>query len=213
MITRRQLVKNIVMGGIGTAGALIAKPMLALAGGECDAMGNCVVGIATNVLNQVDAKQKSSQWCWAASAQMILNYYQIPATQEEIVLRIKGAFVDEAANYLEILEALNGRATDKNGNTKRIQCQTMGITVGNILVDLYEDRPLLLAYDTGEGGHAVVLTAVTFRTYETDAGTDFDLVSVTVRDPWPTRPSRQTWSAAQLAARTSFMARVTVEDV
>lgn len=212
MISRRQLMRNMVMGGAGAAAAMAATPMRGRAAGECDGTGNCVVGIPTNVFNEVDAKQKSSQWCWAASAQMILNYYDIPATQEEIVRRIKGTTANEAANGYEILRALSGRVKDKSGQLKQVNCQVVGITVANILLDLYHDRPLLLAYETGEGGHAVVLTAINFRTYETMRGTDFDLISVTVRDPWPGRPSRQVWSAAQLGARTEFMARVLVED-
>ena len=45
------------------------------------------VGIRTVDFNFVAAAQQQSEWCWAASIQMILNYYGIPATQQEIVTR------------------------------------------------------------------------------------------------------------------------------
>jgi hypothetical protein len=37
------------------------------------------------------AAQQQDEWCWAASIQMILNWYHIPVTQEMIVNQIKGA--------------------------------------------------------------------------------------------------------------------------
>ncbi len=211
MLNRRKMLKKVMMAGAGAAGATLMGPMVARAAGECDAFGNCVVGIPTNVFNMVDAKQRSSKWCWAASAEMILNYWSIPITQEEIVYRIKGGFSDEAANYHEIVDSLNGVATNTAGGTSLVSTQTVGVTIENMLTDLYEDRPLLLAYDTGAGGHAVVLTAVNFRMIETYHGEDVELVSVTVRDPWPDRPSKSIWNADELAARTNFMARVYVD--
>jgi hypothetical protein len=212
MLSRRQLLRNVMMGATASmAGAAGMIPSFrARAAGECAPSGECVAGIRTEVFNMVDAKQRSTQWCWAACAQMILNYYNIPVTQEEIVLRIKGAFVDEAANYLEIVQALNGTATDNNGDRVQIHCQTAGVSTENIINDLYNDHPLLLAYNIGEGGHAVVLTAVAYTPFYNGYSEDYQLHTITIRDPWPDRPSRQVWNADDMAWRTSFIARVFV---
>lgn len=42
-----------------------------------------VVGIPTDSFNKVYATQRNSEWCWAASIQMILNYYGINIAQED----------------------------------------------------------------------------------------------------------------------------------
>ena len=36
------------------------------------------------------AEQKETQWCWATCIAMALNYYDIPCTQEEVVMRTYG---------------------------------------------------------------------------------------------------------------------------
>ena len=47
-------------------------------------------GILTQQFDFVAAAQQMDEWCWAASVQMILQYYEIPVTQEEIVARVFG---------------------------------------------------------------------------------------------------------------------------
>ena len=48
------------------------------------------VGIPTETFNFVASTQRSTNWCWAASIQMTLNYYGVAITQEEIVARTYG---------------------------------------------------------------------------------------------------------------------------
>jgi hypothetical protein len=45
------------------------------------------VGIPSEEMNGVAAMQTSSQWCWAASIQMVLNFHGVNITQEQIVAR------------------------------------------------------------------------------------------------------------------------------
>jgi len=48
------------------------------------------VGIPSNSMNYYAAGQNNSQWCWAASIQMVLNGYGVNINQEQIVARTYG---------------------------------------------------------------------------------------------------------------------------
>jgi len=208
MIDRRSIIHTLALGVPGMA---LASPLIARADGNCDYSGNlCDVGIRTDNFNAVNAKQRASQWCWAACAQMILNYHQVPVTQEDVVWRIKGVIRDEAANYYEIMSALNGEyPTSEEGGRAEVTCLETKST-DDIIDDLYKNWPLMLAYDTGDSGHAVVLTAARFKVTRTQNGKRRSLISLTVRDPSPERPSRQIWDAREMVDRTVFFARVFV---
>lgn len=60
-------------------------------------------------------RQRQSNWCWAASIQMLLNYHGLFVAQEQIVQRIYGAQVDYPAQPAQILAALSGWAPDVRG--------------------------------------------------------------------------------------------------
>jgi len=204
---RRILIRDLTLG---MAGFALGAPILSRAAGQCDANNQCSVGILSEVFQFFAASQHHPQWCWAACMEMVLRYHGIPITQEEIVLRIKGAFKDEAASPIEIIAALNGWTMNAHGKPVVVQSTALGITVDNILTDLYQDRPLLLGYNTGMGGHAVVLTGMSYAIVMTPMGPAPYIQTITVRDPWPENPSKQVWNAQELAMRTNFMARIFV---
>ena len=57
---------------------------------------------------QSSGRQRQTNWCWAASIQMVLNYHGINASQEEIVARCFGELVDRPGQPADILGTLNG---------------------------------------------------------------------------------------------------------
>src|SRR5690554_5984762 len=48
------------------------------------------VGIQSSNFNYFASSQRNSNWCWAASLQMIFNYYGVGISQEQIVARSYG---------------------------------------------------------------------------------------------------------------------------
>ena len=48
------------------------------------------VGITARKFNYFASTQRNTEWCWAASIQMLFNYYGIDISQEQIVARSAG---------------------------------------------------------------------------------------------------------------------------
>ncbi len=149
------------------------------------------VGIRTDMLNYAYSEQQSSQWCWAAGIQMILNYNGVNITQGDIVRRTYGSdrygrLPNYSGTYDAITANLNNISIDRNGVRYRVIAE-MGAGMPDpvrLLQELGNQYPVLVGYKTGRfQGHAVVLTAASF------IGSVYDPVlhTVTVRDPFPTR--------------------------
>jgi hypothetical protein len=147
------------------------------------------VGITAKKFNYFAASQKNSEWCWAASIQMMFNYYGIDITQEQIVSRSfnKGPD-DELPNVtgdLEVITAnLNNRIIDNKGLVYQVKARlNFGPPAPAYLVkELAAERPVLIGYKTGpNSGHAVLVTACSY--IPTRNGPQ--IRSVIVRDPWP----------------------------
>src|SRR5260370_13490759 len=73
------------------------------------------IGIPTPVADFVAAAQAQDMWCWAACIQMILNFYGIPITQDEIVTRVYGYPINEPATDGVISASLNGWGINAQG--------------------------------------------------------------------------------------------------
>lgn len=154
-------------------------------------------------------RQRQSNWCWAASVQMVLNYHGLFVSQEQIVQRIYGAQVDLPAQPQQILSALSGWAPDARGRYSAIYASPYTFSGSQIVQDLAYRWPLIvgLANPNG-GGHAVVLTAVT---YSVDRWNNPIFRSAVIRDPWPGNPSRQELPWFEFQRRLTFMAHVQVQ--
>lgn len=149
--------------------------------------------IYTGILQQsfdfVAATQKEDQWCWAASIQMVFNYYGLQISQEDIVRRtfgldFNGNLINRAATDAEITNALNAWGIDYNGIRFTISAQYyLGAPIPSGLVsELNIAHPIIVAYRSGPNtGHAVVLTACSYL--PTTYGPNVQ--SIIVRDPWP----------------------------
>ncbi|MFK7905521.1 MAG: C39 family peptidase [Chitinophagales bacterium] len=152
------------------------------------------VGIASNQLNYIASAQENSQWCWAASIQMVFRYYGIDITQSQIVSRTYGTdnggnLPDWPASFQTIHNNLNNWSIDNNGQYYEVSAEMgMGTPSPAFLVDeLSNGHAVILGYDTGQGGHAVVVTALSY--YPTAYGPQVQ--SIIVRDPWPSYTNLQ----------------------
>jgi hypothetical protein len=142
------------------------------------------VGIPTAQFNFVSAAQLQTEWCWAASIQMILNWYNIPIKQSDVVTRIYGKTVDSAASENAIRVALSGTAYDRKGRKVSLHTERKhGVPPTQLLIDqLSSRRPMLVTFhSTPTMLHAVVLTSAEY--VKDDKG--IRLTALTVRDPNP----------------------------
>jgi len=143
------------------------------------------VGIPTTAFNFVSATQMQTEWCWAASVQMVLNWYDIPVKQSQVVERVYGKTVDAAASENEIASAMNGIALDRRG--RKVHLHTVrytGIPAVSVLVsEMQQKHPLLITFRSSKKMlHAVVLTSAEYT--QTEQG--IHVTSLTFRDPNPT---------------------------
>lgn len=78
------------------------------------------VGIPSEKFNFFVSSQRNSNWCWAASLQMIFNYYNVNITQEQIVERSygtdpNGELPNWTGNFQVITSNLNNWNVDNEG--------------------------------------------------------------------------------------------------
>jgi hypothetical protein len=166
------------------------------------------VGIHSEVFNYFASPQHNSNWCWAASLQMIFNYYGINITQEQIVARSygvdpNGTLPDWTGNWQVITANLNNWSVDNNGRQYMVRAVfNQGPPDPLYLVrELAAGHPVLIGYQSGpNSGHAVVITACSYmQTYYGPI-----IQSVVVRDPWPDQDNianegRKEWAGRDLA--------------
>ncbi|MGZ3753283.1 MAG: C39 family peptidase [Mucilaginibacter sp.] len=147
------------------------------------------VGIPSESFNYFASSQHNSNWCWAASLQMIFNYYGVNITQEQIVARSYGVdpsgnLPNWTGNFEVITENLNNWSVDNNGRRYGVQAifNQGAPTPIYLIQQLTLQHPVLIGYQSGpNSGHAVVITACSY--IETYYGPVIQ--SIVVRDPWP----------------------------
>ncbi|WP_146015740.1 MULTISPECIES: papain-like cysteine protease family protein [unclassified Pseudomonas] len=178
-MNRRQLLKGLTIAAAGI-------PLKTLAYQQCNNYGVCEVGISMPRLQQTYADQKMSQWCWAASIQMIFSYYGYYVSQAEIVLQAYGSIQNiPALSGRVISQALARRWTDENGRQFRVRLRAAydadaGVHAINnqlILQSLARELPLVFC----NLSHAMVLTAASFQ--NTPMGPQ--IFNLGFMDPWP----------------------------
>jgi hypothetical protein len=119
-------------------------------------------GIATDVFDFIAASQEQEMWCWAASIQMLLNFYHVPVTQERIVSRVYGIPLNQPGTDHAISTSLHGWGINANGKRFTVQSRVAaGPPSPQVLFrELSRGRPILLTFNPGFPiGHAVVVTA------------------------------------------------------
>jgi hypothetical protein len=147
------------------------------------------VGILTNNFNYFASSQRSSNWCWAASLQMVFNYYGVSISQEQIVARSYGT--DPYGNLPNwtgslgvITQNLNNWSIDNNGRQYVVSSSLYfgAPTPAYLIQELALQHPILIGYQSGpNSAHAVVITACSY--IQTQNGPIIQ--SIVVRDPWP----------------------------
>jgi len=168
------------------------------------------VGINRDVFNYSASSQLNSNWCWAASIKMILNYYGIGITQEQIVARSYGSdpfgnLPNWTGSFQVITSNLNNWNVDNYGRHYRVASSlNWGAPTPLCLInELSLGRPVLVGYKSGpNSGHAVVITALSY--IPTSMGPQIQ--TIVVRDPWPSRKNimsfgRVEYNASWLAQR------------
>ncbi len=146
------------------------------------------VGIPSSKFNYISSTQEKGQWCWAASIQMVLNYYSIDINQKQIVERTYGTdafgdIPDWSASIQTIQANLNNWNVDNKGKNYIVNAQYgLGAPEPFFLIEeLSQQRPVIIGYKTDFGGHTVVVTAISY--YESSMGPV--IRSIVVRDPLP----------------------------
>ncbi|GEM_PF-360638 len=156
-------------------------------------------------------KQRMTNWCWAASIQMILNFHGVEATQEEIVTRMFGTTIDRPASADVILASLSGWAVSAKGKPVIISASPIVFKGSDIVADLAYHQPLVVGLKTPQGiGHACVLTAISYYVNQYNNEPIFN--AVVIRDPWPGKSSRNEMSWSEFSNRLMFIARVRVTE-
>jgi hypothetical protein len=143
-------------------------------------------GILREQFNFVAAAQEQDEWCWAASASMILNWYGLNITQEMVVARTKGVLIDQPGSDQDISNALSGWAWTRDGRPVIIRSWTApGPPPPQVLLrELNQKHPILLTFISGpNSGHAVVITAASYVPTQTGPY----ITSLVIRDPWPSQ--------------------------
>ncbi len=130
-------------------------------------------------------RQQESNWCWAASVAMVLNFAHVPVTQDQIVKRVFGRQENKPATVFQIMQAIDGWHSIYEGK-KVVVTAFLEPSGEQILQDLYLNYPVILALKTGNKiGHAVVVTAAKYKVVNGRKEIRYFLV----RDPWPENPS------------------------
>lgn len=158
-----------------------------------------IPSIAFYQVAEVAGRQRCDEWCWAASSQMVLNYYGLFVTQEQIVTKIFGTLECAPGSDEDIINALTGWAPDTRGGYSAVYSEGGIINAADIVRTLSNSCPLIITLGNPDGsGHAVVMTAAY---YSLDQWGNPIISKVVIRDPWPYNPSRQEMSGIELANR------------
>lgn len=158
------------------------------------------VGIPTESFDYVVSMQQAPEWCWAASTQMILKWFGVEVSQEDVVRRIKGRLVDQSASARDITAALNGvKKSSLYGDQVIHTVSVAGPPHPLVIIkQLSQNMPMLLTFYNGpRSGHVVVLTAA--RYYSTPQGPHIS--SFIVRDPYPSVSNLQNQGRLEISGR------------
>ena len=162
----------------------------------------CEAGIDSSIARvRVSSRQYLTQWCWAASIEMVFRYYGFRISQARIVQETWGSIVNLPGYPQQILANLNRPWVDARGRGFGVSGDVLSANPMTAARDLADDMPLII----GTTGHAMVLTALR---YDGDRFGNVNVRAAIVRDPWPGR-GRRVLSAGEWYG-TNFLARIRV---
>lgn len=174
------------------------------------------IGIPSVKLDTVYATQRNSQWCWAAAIEIILRYYGVRISQEAIVHRAygidpTGRLPNREGTYEAMAKNLNNWGIDFEGQFYIVRASFhWGPPSEKLLIrELSHQHPVLLSYISRTfprlAGHAVVCTGLAVRISPSN---QYEIATVVVRDPWPSRKVLQQKGRIEYPART-FLPKIT----
>lgn len=172
------------------------------------------VGLPSKIWNtDIYAEQRNSQWCWAASIQMVLKLQDIDVDQSSIVRRSYGVSPDGAlpnwpGSFQVITRNLNGWSVTDSGTDYLVSCafhpeglhdgrwlpsSPMKALMAPLAIESFDERKgIILGYSpkNGGSGHAVVLSGIEYFN-DPNRNNLPVLTSITVRDPWPSAENKR----------------------
>lgn len=140
-------------------------------------------------------RQRSQNWCWAATLQTLILFHGLPITQEQIVTRAFGGLIDRPqASAQDIAASVNGWVFSNGVSAAMVTAEGDSSPPDGLRIrdELENDRPGILALQNegGEGGHAYVITSLVYRVVPSPfGGVTIAPIKVKLRDPWPQNPS------------------------
>ena len=143
-------------------------------------------GIPPDEFRQHYRPQQETQWCWAASVEMVLATQEVNVPHNAIVEYIKGVQLNMPGSVEEMAKAINGMHKDATGRPVIVAGQPVnGAPFPAVLFNHMKNRnPTILTYQGGPGiGHAVVLFGIE-ADVDTEQGTFF-ITGLHVADPFP----------------------------
>jgi hypothetical protein len=148
------------------------------------------VGVPTKEFNAIASfgKQHNMNWCWAACVQMVLNYYDIPVVQEQVVKKALGKLIDRPADPIIMFKALNGWEVDVNGKNVLVSSNFYSTSIKEISAFLSTEKPLIigLSQQGSKVGHAYVLIGIYYQiSWNLKKEIEYIPHSVLLIDPWP----------------------------
>ena len=162
-------------------------------------VGIPTIEFITRASPEVLGRQRESNWCWAASLQMVMAHHGIVLPQEAIVERTYGTLINLTVDASQLVPTLSGWTTTKAGRLYTSVATQIDFPIAEYILDqLGKNQPLIAAISV-PSGHVVVVTGFT---YDINPLTN-QLIprSVIFRDPWPEHESKQELSWVEFQAR------------
>jgi hypothetical protein len=180
---------------------------------ETPTANSLVVGIpAEDFIRKVDpegrGRQECSMWCWAASTQMVMDYYNIDRPQDRIVSEF-GVNSDGAGTVDAVLKANSGIYKTRDGRTMKVTAALIQ-DQQEIIEELKNGRPLIIGINNKliPSGHEYVLTAVEYT--ENQGPSSAKAKTLILRNPMPGRPSRMEFDVLTEGNRVDHVIRIQV---
>jgi hypothetical protein len=145
----------------------------------------CEAGIDSELAYVAAADpQHLSNWCWAASIEMVFGYYGHQVSQDQIVRDAWGGnILNLPGQPAQILGSLNRSWVDAQGRQFSVTADVSTANMVTAAQDLAQDMPLII----GTMGHCMVLTSLRYRRDQFGNG---NVTLAIVRDPIPGRGRR-----------------------
>ncbi len=104
-------------------------------------------------------EQEKDNWCWAACAQMLGNYYGNTLSQSNICQYIKGSIVDQTADYIDTTNAF--RYAISNVSSKKNITYWSAVSFYKFVNTIKLGDPAVLRMKWSNGkGHVVIVGGV-----------------------------------------------------